>query len=850
MSVTRPTVASKLVVDNPPVYVWLILLAMLSFTGLTWHLVDKDSNHSAQSAFDRQVEKTRQSVEERMHAYANILRGGAGLFHASELVTRKDWQRYVSTLELAVNFPGLQGFGFSQHISPAELARHVRQIRDEGFKDYSVKPEGVRPEYTSIIFLEPNNQRNQRAFGFDMFSEPIRQAAMAQARDSKEIVLSGKVVLKQEIGKDVQTGFLMYLPLYDKNAVLNTVEERRSSLLGYVYAAFRVNDLMLGIMGPEESEALIDLEIYDGTEINKTSLMFDDDKIMHGDNAHKAHLYNSVAPLVVANHVWTLAITSTHKFEAEIDRTKAYTVALTGIVISFLFFIMAWSMSTQRSRALYLAQQMVGALKTQENLTQAILDEAADGIITINGAGEILSYNNAAAYIFGYTTEETLGKNIRMLMPEPYQSRHDGYLVNYLTTGQKKIIGIGREVRGLRKNGEEFAMDLAVSEVKQEGDQRIFAGIVRDISERKAAEEKLRLSEERFDLAIRGANDGLWDWDIVNNTSYHSPRWNAMFGLPEIETNDQTGSWLTQIHPDDVKRVKAEVADYLAGNIPHYRTEYRVKHQDGHYLWILSRGIAKLDAQGRPVRMAGIYSDISKQKQMDNMKSEFVSTVSHELRTPLTSIRGSLGLIAGGVTGELPAQAKPLIEVAYRNTDRLLTLINDILDIDKIQSGKIDFSFSPHLLMPLVEQVISANRGYAEQYHVSFNLLDPVPDVWVNVDDSRLMQVLSNLLSNAAKFSHAGGAVDISVSRESKGVRVAISDHGVGISADFYDRIFQKFTQGDSSDTRHKGGTGLGLSISKAIIELMHGEIGFNSVVGAGTTFYFILPEWREENIS
>jgi PAS domain S-box-containing protein len=776
-----------------------------------------------------------------MQAYESILRGGVGLFNASSDVSRKEWQIYTSSLEPSQNIPGIQGFGYAQHIMPAELARHTRKLQAEGFKDYAVKPPGTRAEYTSIIYLEPFNTRNQRAFGFDMFSEPTRQAAMVQARDSGHATLSGKVILKQEAGKEVQFGFLMYLPRYQKNAVLDTPEQRKHSLQGYVYATFRMNDLMQGILGADDTKKPVDLEIYDGTNINDASPMYDYDNIIHGNNEKKRRLFNHVRPLVVSNHVWTLALTSTPEFEATIDHSKAKIIAMAGTLLSFMIFVLAWFLATQRGRAETLARQMVGALKVQENLTQAILDEAADGIITINGKGEILSLNRAAEKIFGYAIAEILGKNIKMLMPEPYHSAHDGYLVSYLTTGKQKIIGIGREVTGLRKNGEQFAMDLAVSEVKQEGNERLFAGILRDISQRKAIEEKLLLSEERFDLAIRGANDGLWDWDMQTNTSYHSPRWNSMFGYPEVETTVSSGDWLKQIHPDDVARVKQEVKAYLDELKTQYHTEYRMQHKDGHYVWILSRGIAQRDEHGKPLRMVGIYTDISKQKQMDSMKSEFVSTVSHELRTPLTAIRGALGLVNGGVTGALPEQAKVMLDLAYKNTTRLLTLINDILDIEKIQSGKMDFNLKVQPLMPLVKEAMEVNSGYAEQYKVTFNLVSSLPEINVNVDGDRLIQVLSNLLSNAAKFSHVGGTIDVAVSNHLKGVRVAVSDHGVGISEVFYDKIFQKFTQVDSSDTRHKGGTGLGLNISKAIIEMMHGEMGFESEVGVGTTFYFVL---------
>ena len=239
------------------------------------------------------------------------------------------------------------------------------------------------------------------------------------------------------------------------------------------------------------------------------------------------------------------------------------------------------------------------------------------------------------------------------------------------------------------------------------------------------------------------------------------------------------------------------------------------------------------------------FKDITERKKIDRMKNEFISTVSHELRTPLTSIRGSLGLVAGGVAGAIPPQAKTMIDIAHKNSERLVRLINDILDIEKIESGKMVFDLKPQELMPLVEQAIEANHAYAEQFGVTIVLRHAKPGAMVNVDADRLTQVLTNLLSNAAKFSPRNAPVEVAVSRRDGALRVAVTDHGPGIPAEFHDRIFQKFAQADSSDTRQKGGTGLGLSISKAIVERLGGQIGFTTALGGGTTFYVDLPEWR-----
>ncbi|HVR86639.1 MAG TPA: ATP-binding protein, partial [Planctomycetota bacterium] len=305
-------------------------------------------------------------------------------------------------------------------------------------------------------------------------------------------------------------------------------------------------------------------------------------------------------------------------------------------------------------------------------------------------------------------------------------------------------------------------------------------------------------------------------------------------------------NWLLSVHPEDRPRVGGEWED-LAKRGMRLASEYRFGSESGGDRWVSATVVPLLDGQGHLSGYLGTVTDISDRKRMDRMKDEFVSTVSHELRTPLTSLRGSLGLVAGGATGALAPAAKSMLEVAQRNCERLLRLVGDLLDIQQLGKGAAAFQLRPMELTPLLEQAIGAIQPYAQSLGVSITFARGVPGAWVQADDARLSQVMANLLSNASKFSPPQGIVRVEIARREARLRVSVIDSGPGIPKEFQGRIFQKFAMADQSDTRQKQGTGagLGLSISKAIIEGLGGTIDFRCQKDEGTTFYFELPELR-----
>jgi PAS domain S-box-containing protein len=266
---------------------------------------------------------------------------------------------------------------------------------------------------------------------------------------------------------------------------------------------------------------------------------------------------------------------------------------------------------------------------------------------------------------------------------------------------------------------------------------------------------------------------------------------------------------------------------------------------DGQPRWLSATKVPLKNEAGQVIGIVGISRDITARQEIDRLKSEFIATVSHELRTPLTSIRGSLGLLAGGVAGEISSSARTMVDIAYKNSERLVRLVNDILDMERIEGGTLAFQNTPLDLTALVKQTIDANSGYAQQLNVTFALTATVPGAQVHGDADRLTQVFTNLFSNAAKFSPTGGTVDIAITRQNRMLRISVADSGPGVPEAFRARIFGKFAQADGSTTRQKGGAGLGLSIAKAIVERHGGQIDYISATDLGTTFFVDLPEWQ-----
>ncbi|MGB4336048.1 MAG: EAL domain-containing protein [Chromatiaceae bacterium] len=353
---------------------WIALAVGLVLTMVASLEVKKAHEQEAANEFAVTSDQVTLKIQARLNAYALILKGGAGFFAASHAVDRREWQAYVEKLRVQDSVPGVQGIGFSQVIPPQQLAAHIASMRAEGFPDYRVHPAGERDLYTSIIFLEPFRGRNLRAFGFDMFSEPVRRAAMEQARDSGAPALSGKVGLVQEPGQEVQAGTVMYVPVYRHGAPTDTVEQRRAALIGWAYSSYRMQDLLEGILanGDDPSTKRVHLHLYAGHEVMAANELYDS----HPAVTHKVDpLSYQQRTLEFNGQHWLLAFHAGEGHGA-ISYASAWATLAGGIVLSSLLCGLMLALARTQVRARAIADTLTAALATSRGLLQKIIDTA------------------------------------------------------------------------------------------------------------------------------------------------------------------------------------------------------------------------------------------------------------------------------------------------------------------------------------------------------------------------------------------------------------------------------------------------------------------------------------------
>ncbi|MFL6671715.1 MAG: CHASE domain-containing protein [Massilia sp.] len=442
------------------------------------------------------------AILQRTAVYEQVLRGAQGFLRGSVDIDRKEFAAYFSLLKLGEHFPGIEALGIASIIPPQQLAAHVASVRSRGFPEYDVHPRGNRDFYTSITHIEPFSGRNLRAFGFDMFSDPVRRAAMEMARDSGRAAASGKVVLVQEGRQYAQSGFLMYLPVYRVGQPVATVEQRRTAIAGWVYAPFRMNDLMHGLGGAHAGD--LDVAVYDGARVEDSALLYRSPGTARPGDRHP--LFSSTMPITISARPWTLVVQSSPSLEATLDLARPRVIAATGAGLGCLLSLVVWLLASERGRALRLAEGMTQELRQSRDRIEAeqqrmkvILENSYDAFIAIDPAGRVTDWNAKAVKLFGWTEQEAIGRDIAgLIIPADEWARHRADIAQLLKDGSGPLVQGPFELTAQHRSGALIPVELAVAALPTPSGYGATA-FVRDIAPRKEAERRERERQQRLD---------------------------------------------------------------------------------------------------------------------------------------------------------------------------------------------------------------------------------------------------------------------------------------------------------------------------------------------------------------
>jgi PAS domain S-box-containing protein len=477
------------------------------------------------------------------------------------------------------------------------------------------------------------------------------------------------------------------------------------------------------------------------------------------------------------------------------------------------------------------------ALRENEQKLAGILDNADEAIISIDEYQRIQMFNHGAERIFGYQAYQVIGKHLDLLIARNFQEIHRKHIKNFGNSDRssRSMTERNSNVFGRRKNGEEFPAEASISKL-QLRNGILFTVMLKDITERQQAELTIRRSEEQLRLITDALPILIAYIDRQQRYRYNNLTYEHWFKRSRSEF---LGLQIQEVLGEsNYQKMLPYIQTVLSGQAVSF--EIKIDRNNGSEHWVNATYIPDLEAGGEVKGFFAMVEDITERKAIEQMKSEFVSVASHEMRTPLTSIHGVLKLIAAGHLGDFSPRSREMIDIALRNTDRLICLLDDVLDLERMEFGRETLVKQYCNNVDLIEQAVAKMKAIAQQQEITLEMQITPLELWLDPD--RILQTLTNLLSNAIKFSTSGSKILISSEPRDNLAIFQVRDWGRGIPTERLESIFERFQQVDASDSRQKGGTGLGLAICRHIIEKHGGTIHVDSQLGRGSTFYFTLP--------
>jgi len=826
----------------------LVLAACLTITYFNWDFANTTRKNELQSYFEFRARDVEERIEQRIIGYKQILKSTLGLFNATNEIKRADFRTYFNSLKLDTNYPGIQGVGFSLIIPSQQIRKHTSAIRNEGFPEYKLWPKGIRETYTSIIYLEPFKDLNLRAFGYDMFSEPVRRKAMETARDSNKTVITGKVNLVQETGKEIQAGFLIYLPVYKKGVPQTTLNDRRKNIIGWVYSPFRMRDFMEGIFGERSDD--LDVEIYDGENILNETKMYSsityDSTLEHSATIKKIIDFNE--------HEWTVLIYYTPRLESRLGFNTASIILIVGLSLSILLTIITYLLINKKILTANANAELKIAgdsLKKLQKDQQILLDNIPAWVFFKDTENRFIRVNKTFADVMGMNSNQLEGKSLFDIFPKEQAEAFWKDDKEVIDSGTSK----NRIIESMKTpNGNLWVQTDKIPYIDANGKVVGLIGFALDITDRKHAEESLLESHQIIEGIINSIPVRVFwkDTNLVYLGCNKLFAQDAGFTDPKeiIGKNDLQMGWINQ-----AEQYQRDDRTVIESGRPKLNKEESRTTRDGNLITILTSKIPLLNSAGETIGVLGTYVDISERKyaevelkksyeqvtKTNAEKDKFFSIIAHDLRSPFSGFIGLTGLMADKSEKFSKAEFIEHSKSLNKAAKNLYKLLENLLEWSQIQNGSIDFTPKNLDLSKIVSESIDTIYDWAQQKRIKIiREIDNKQKVFA--DEKMIGTVLRNILSNAVKFTRVDGKVTIKSEYPNNGtVTISVEDNGVGIPEDDVKKLFKIEEKVSTLGTDGETSTGLGLLLCKEFIDMHGGKIWAESKENVGSKFSFTL---------
>lgn len=611
---------------------WIVLIISLMTTFISWYIIRQNIIAQAEERFNFATLSLKNAIEQRAKEYQQVSSHAIGLFMASTHVSGKEWKQYVQSLNLRARYPALYDIGVIAWVPDEKKQTYLTTVQARDFHQYMITPSGSRPFYTPILYLEHlhNVKKNKNiTIGTDLYaSNAHTRNIIEKAKNSGKTAMTEHVLFNKEDSTSFPiVGFYTFTPVYlpDMNDASLAPE-----FFGFIYTSFTIQNFMQEILN--NGYSYLDISLSDQNYSKKNNIIYSTGLCKILDFSP---LFSKDLLLNVYDRTWFLKVDSLPEFENSIDYQKAHILMTSGILISFLLFGVMWVLINTRQRAYQLAHGMTITLQEREQQLRDLTNTIKEGIYALNQEGKITFVNPNAAKLLGWSMENMLGRNAHYL----FQYQHEDGSV-YLPE-QSPILKVLLNAETCEqvedffchKDGSIFPVSFSATPIFRKNEVIGVVVSFHDISQRLLMERDLRENEERLNLALHASEDYLWDWNVEKDIMYWSSNWWDFLGYTEGEEVLHTHEkWETLIHPDDRASVYNVIQQHFHGKLPHYQSEYRVRHGSGQYVWVFSRGkVVKRNMHGTVTRMTGIISDISQRKQNEEKLLLAESVFEHTL---------------------------------------------------------------------------------------------------------------------------------------------------------------------------------------------------------------------------